>query len=79
MISGEDNHSVLQARERYKKQRERARLAIEQERAGGQSGNHEGGGSTVEGTIEGGYTVESDEKHDRDDAEDSNFATESLK
>mmetsp|Transcript_27811 Transcript_27811/g.67305 ORF Transcript_27811/g.67305 Transcript_27811/m.67305 type:complete len:612 (+) Transcript_27811:460-2295(+) len=59
MVGGEDNHTVLQARERYKKQRELAKEAIHQERIstsrhgrnhkGEEASAEAGGGSTVEG------------------------------
>lgn len=84
MISGEDNHSVLQARERYKKQRERAHQAIERERLEHSGGRNRrvieaeakaGGSSTVEGNA----TVESDDKQYRYDVEDVGGATGSMK
>lgn len=78
MIGGEDNNSVLQARDRFKKQREIAMHAMELERTGGNALHHGGGGSTVEGggsTVEGGATVASDDKADRYDVEDSGAVT----
>lgn len=59
MLWGEDNHTVLQARERYRLQRERARRAIEEQNQARHRGNRRDGG---EGTVEGGATVESLEK-----------------
>ncbi|KAG7367333.1 nitrite extrusion protein 1 NarK [Nitzschia inconspicua] len=59
MLWGEDNNTVLQSRERYRLQRERATQAIEEQNQARLHGNRRDGG---EGTVEGGATVESLEK-----------------
>lgn len=60
MLWGEDNNTVLQSRERYRLQRERARQAIEEQNQARNRNRRDGG----EGTVEGGATVESLEKAD---------------
>ena len=59
---------MLQARERYKQQRERGRQAIESERVSAQARETDGGGAS---TVEGGGTVESLEKADNMDGDET--------
>ena len=61
LLWGEDNHTVLQSRERYRLQRERARQAIEEQNYARQHPN----------AAEGGATVESMDKQGSDDGEDA--------
>jgi hypothetical protein len=62
LLWGEDNHTVLQSRERYLLKRERARQAIQEQNEARRRGDRRDGG---EGTVEGGATVESLEKVER--------------
>jgi NNP family nitrate/nitrite transporter-like MFS transporter len=57
MLWGEDNNTVLQSRERYRLQRERARQAIEEQHRG-----HRDGGDENHGGVVGGATIESSDK-----------------
>lgn len=53
LLWGEDNHTVLQSRERYRLQRERAQQAIEEQNHARHNRNPAEGGATVESMDKG--------------------------
>lgn len=53
LLWGEDNHTVIQSRERYRRQRERARQAMEEQNQARHNPNPEEGEATVESMDKG--------------------------